>query len=296
MKSRSGAVRGWEAEVGGNVQGFNNEPRRRITDAMYRDGIRGDIFGSEGPSYHGLELLRDLAKAYEAVRRHKLWSVSNRHRYPSWLLRLSLNAYGWGRRLEMLAGMVGPKIKVPKGICAGSAHATYELKLYLLDYLVDAANSFNWLKVSIHVDDFSLFVHGSGDDECLVRLDEAASHMDRALANLQMKQAKDKEEVLATSDNLAGKAAKMLKVSGGRVPNRAVKLGADYSIRREGPVRQKTESASSRPGLTKPPACWTGRAGPSLRSSCQGWSLGPCMLPKSATSPGKMSRQFGRPL
>ena len=76
-----------------------------------------------------MELLRDLAKAYEAVRRHMLWEVVTRHGYPSWLLGLSLNAYGWGRRLEMQAGMVGPKIKVPKGICAGSAHATYELKM-----------------------------------------------------------------------------------------------------------------------------------------------------------------------
>ena len=68
-------------------------------------------------------MLRDLAKAYEAVRRYILWKMSKQHGYPNWLLRLSLNAYGWGRRLEMLEGMVGPRINVPKGICAGSAHA-----------------------------------------------------------------------------------------------------------------------------------------------------------------------------
>ena len=95
-----------------------------------------------------MELLRDLAKAYEAVRRHMLWKVAGRHGYPSWLLRLSLNAYGWGRRLEMGAGMVGPRIKVPKGICAGSAHATYEPKMYLLDYLFEATVRFNWLRIS----------------------------------------------------------------------------------------------------------------------------------------------------
>jgi hypothetical protein len=167
MKTRSTYVRAWEAKVGDKVQGFNNEPGRRITDAMYRDGIRGDLMGTEGPSYHGVELLRDLAKAYEAVRRYILWRLSHKHGYPSWLLRLSLNAYGWDRRLEMLAGMVGPMINVPKGICAGSAHATYELKLYLLEYLSDAAGRFSWLKVSIHVDDFSLFVKGDNDDQCL---------------------------------------------------------------------------------------------------------------------------------
>ncbi len=72
----------------------------------------------------------------------------------------------------MQAGMVGPEIEVNKGICAGSAHATYELKLYLLDYLCEATNRFSWLKISIHVDDFSLFVKGANDDECLVRLEE----------------------------------------------------------------------------------------------------------------------------
>jgi exonuclease III len=254
MKSRSGFVRAWEAKVGSQVQGFNNEPGRRITDAMYRDGMRGDILGASGPSYHGVELLRDLAKAYEAVRRPGLWQVAGRHGYPCWLLRLSLNAYGWGRRLEMGSGMVGPKIQVPKGICAGSAHATYELKMYLLDYLCEATGRFNWLKVSIHVDDFSLFVKGQNDDECLVRLEEAANHMDDALCGLQMKQAKDKEEVLGTSDALACKAARMLKVSGGRVPNRAVKLGADYSIRLGGParrVRQKARFAKFKARLSK---------------------------------------------
>ena len=145
MKSRSGFVRAWEAEVGYKVQGFNNEPGRRITDGMYRDGIRGDILGAKGPSYHGVELLRDLAKAYEAVRRYILWRFAAKHGYPVWLLRLSLNAYGWNRRLEMLAGMVGPMINVPNGICSGSAHATYKLKLCLLEYLRDASTGFYWL-------------------------------------------------------------------------------------------------------------------------------------------------------
>ncbi len=207
MKARGDLVRKWEASIGTQVQGFNNEPGRRITDAMYRNGMRGDLLGAKGPSYHGLELLRDLAKAYEAVRRPMLWEPATKHEYPSWLLRLSLNAYGWDRRLEMQAGMVGPSIRVTKGICAGSAHATYELKLYLLDYLVEAAGRFQWLKVSIHVDDFSLFVQGQHDDECLVRLEESANHMDKALGQLQMKQAKDKEEILATTDDLAQRAA-----------------------------------------------------------------------------------------
>ena len=35
----------------------------------------------------------------------------------------------------------------------------------------------------------------------------------------------------------------MLQVSGGRVPNRAVKLGADYSIRKGGPTRKVRQKA-----------------------------------------------------
>jgi hypothetical protein len=64
--------------------------------------------------------------------------------------------------------------------------------MYLLDYLCEATTRFNWLRISIHVDDFSLFVKGQSDDECLVRLEETACHMDEALGGLQMKQAKDK--------------------------------------------------------------------------------------------------------
>ena len=114
-------------------------------------------------------------------------------RYPTWALRLSLNAYGWNRRLEMCGGLAGPNLNVPTGICAGSAHATYELKLYLLDYLCDAASKFKRLRVSIHVDDFALTIRAKSEELVLERLDEAASHMNVALERMQMKQAQDRK-------------------------------------------------------------------------------------------------------
>ena len=69
-----------------------------------------------------------------------------------------------------------------------------------------------------------------------------------------MGQAKNKEEVLASSDALTGKADRMLKVNGGKVPNRAVKLGADHSMRRSGPnrkVRQKVRLNRFKARLSK---------------------------------------------
>jgi hypothetical protein len=99
------------------------------------------------------------------------------------------------------------------------------------------------MQVSIHVDDFSLSVEADSEDLALERLEEAADHMNGALEGLQMKQAKDKEEILATSDSLALRAARMLQISNGRVPNRAVKLGADYSIRNKGPAKKVRQKA-----------------------------------------------------
>ncbi len=89
--------------------------------------------------------------------------------------------------------------------------------------------------------------------------------MDAALDKLQVKQAKDKEEILATSDALAMIAARMLQVSTGRVPNRAVKLGANYSIKRGVPVvrlSKRPDCASSRLGSAMPQKCSTGRIVP----------------------------------
>ncbi len=68
------------------------------------------------------------------------------------------------------------------------------------------------MQVSIHVDDFSLSVEADSEDLVLERLEEAADHMNESLKVLQMKQAKDKEEILATNDSLALGAAKMLQI------------------------------------------------------------------------------------
>mgnify|MGYP002811236266 CR=1 FL=1 len=119
MKARSAFARDWEKEIGTRVKGFNDEPGRRITDGMYRSGVRNDLRKSSTNKHHGVELLRDLAKAFEAARRPKLWAMADKHRYPAWILRLSCNAYGWNRRLEMAGGTVGPTSRCPKGYVLG---------------------------------------------------------------------------------------------------------------------------------------------------------------------------------
>ncbi len=62
------------------------------------------------------------------------------------------------------------------------------------------SSHFNWL-----TDDFALAVRTNSEALALERLGEAAKHMNLALDALKMKQAKDKEEVGATSDQLAQK-------------------------------------------------------------------------------------------
>ena len=76
-------------------------------------------------------MLLDLVKCFEQLRYNDIWKAGRRHGYPLALLRLSLASYRAGR-LIFIEGVVGDLVRASRGIVAGLAFATAELRLLLL--------------------------------------------------------------------------------------------------------------------------------------------------------------------
>ena len=116
--------------------------------------MRQDGSNATGLPKSAADLLWDVRKAFDNVNRETLWGQGKRHNYPMDILRLSIASYGWGRHLRM--GPIASKLLLPHtGIAAGSAHATYELTLYLLDAITAHELACPNVTLSIHVDDIS---------------------------------------------------------------------------------------------------------------------------------------------
>ncbi len=104
----------------------------------------------------------DLKKAFEGLDRDILWEMGERYG-----LRLSLGTYAMTRRLQLEQGIVSKHLRGARGICAGSARATFELELYLLHFASKLMMLKDHLQVSIHVYDIQMHVFAKTKDEVI---------------------------------------------------------------------------------------------------------------------------------
>jgi hypothetical protein len=120
---------------------FSNAQQRDALDTAFRSMVRMAIIDDEcatdqaRPWAH-IDVSIDLRKCFEQLRRALLWQTGLQHHYPMVALRLSLTTYSFHRRILGPYDLVGGTVRAARGIAAGSAHATSELKLYLLPVLL----------------------------------------------------------------------------------------------------------------------------------------------------------------
>jgi hypothetical protein len=127
-------------------------PTRHVTDSTYRSMLHRLL----EPHLHHAELLWDVAKCFEHVKHKRLWNDATQHGYPVAVLRCSLLAYTWARRLLWDNGICSSPMRPSRGIGAGSFSATFELKLYMINTITHFAALWPHLSLSLHVDDLSL--------------------------------------------------------------------------------------------------------------------------------------------
>jgi hypothetical protein len=165
------------------------------------------------PSWAHLDMSIDLGKFFEQVRR-LLPKTGAQHSYPLVALRLSLATYSFQRRIlgpYDIAGQVG---RASRGIAAGSAHATSELKLYLMPVILAtqhrALAATNLVtSLSVFVDDISYSV--SSPDEATTL--DAVVTVFRALREELSSVDLDKNEAIASTDGLRQAFATIIVVA-----------------------------------------------------------------------------------
>ena len=92
-RARQSLVRAWALQRVPAV--FNVLPGRATVDTIWRSQVRR----TGGLTQYAAELNWDVKKCFESVRRRDLVHAALRHGYPAGVLRLSVQSYGWARRM-----------------------------------------------------------------------------------------------------------------------------------------------------------------------------------------------------
>ena len=172
-------------------------------------------------------MLLDLVKAFETVPHHKLVAAAVSKGYSLVLLRLSLAAYRLSRSIG-IDGVYSVCIQATRGITAGSGFATSELKLLLLDIILELQR--RWapmLNTKLFVDDLTLATLGR--PSALVKfMDEVVDFVVRAFqVDFLMEVSAKKSVALAGRPKLAVFLVRRHKQSKLSVTRRTKLLGTE---------------------------------------------------------------------
>jgi hypothetical protein len=218
---------------------FSNAQRRDALDTAFRSMSRMVLVDSAAAragrqSWSHLDVSIDLTKCFEALRRAVLWHTGMQHNYPLSALRISLRSYSWERRLLGAYDIAGSPTRASLGICAGSAHATSELKLYLLPVVLAMQQQLERLprpifsSLSVYVDDISFSVSSDRDDTTLHHTVEVFRELSTALRAVHFTIAADKTEAVSSSEPLFRDFASMIAIV--NKDNTCKKLGVDFAF------------------------------------------------------------------
>ena len=181
--------------------------------------------------------LLDVVKAFECVRLDVIWQAGVKRGFPLVVLRLSLEAYCFARRL-VYEGIVGDAIYSLNAILAGGGFATDLLSLLLDDTLTMLKNTVPGIHLYIAVDDLTLRAEGNEQQvsSMLVRATRLCVH--QLEEELQMKVSRGeawrtpagiKSLALASSPGARALLTIGMRALGIPVKNQTRNLGVDYA-------------------------------------------------------------------
>ena len=134
--------------------------------AAWQVAYRAETAAMEDTQY--AQSLLDLVKAFEKIPHEHIIAAAQKHGYNLYVLRLSLASYRLPRAIG-IDGAYSRTIQAVLGITAGSGFATTELRLLLIDVVVDAMTAWPLVCTTLYVDGVTLeapihFRHGG--EEC----------------------------------------------------------------------------------------------------------------------------------
>lgn len=172
----------------------------------------------------------DISKAFDRVPKRVLWVADRRRGYPLATMRMSPLTYQWERRL-VERSMIGPVVRPVAGIGPGSAFATFELALLLVEVVRKLATLPMQIRVSLHVDDLMMQVVADSAEEvtrCAVVAGAVAVGGSEQYCGIHFDSSKT--HLVSNSRHAAEVVAAAMGLQHGPVVDVAKKLGVDYSL------------------------------------------------------------------
>ena len=171
-KARKALVAEWEASLPFScLSCFSASSGRSPVDAVFRQALRAEL--ATAGQQHYAAILWDLSKCYENVSHSLLWRTGVDFGYPLALLRMSIRSYR-APRLLSVDSLVSQPMRASRSIVAGSAFATFELKLYMLPIVKRFCDNYVNIGINIQIDDIAIDYVGDIKNQVKPILVEAA--------------------------------------------------------------------------------------------------------------------------
>ena len=176
-------VRIWERARKSLVQRWARESRRHYDwasqgrsaeTAAWHQSLLDEAACADG--LKSASVFFDLTKAFETIRLDLVWEAGIRHGFPLSLLRLSLEAFAFDRRLRFQTAVSDPTSTL-SAVLAGGGFAQTAMLLVLLrplDLLWDGFQN-RGLSICVYVDDIAL--HASGSESSVAAVISGASDL-----------------------------------------------------------------------------------------------------------------------
>ena len=178
---------------------------------------------------HFVSVFWDLHKCFDLVNHVRLLEAAKKHSYPLAILRMCVALYRAPRRL-LVDGIVSRQIMPSRGIMAGVATATTELRLLLLDGVTSHQQNHKIARLNVFVGDITIDAMLASRSEaarCVLAAAEDIAH--KLHDDLHLTIAPAKGAVISNDKRLARTVRLSLGKLGGKPLLSVRALGADFS-------------------------------------------------------------------
>ena len=173
-------------------------------------------------------VLEDLKKCYEYVRHMKLIKEGIRLQYPLHILRLAVKSYKWKRHVTH-SGMLHHGVFPTRGIIAGFASATIDLKVYMYTTLTGLICRHPEVDLDVYIDDVTLESHQNTVEGLVHVLGEAANDFRETMRDeLGLEVSVPKIAVVSSSKIAAMRVERFIGMRGA-AKYQTRNLGIDYT-------------------------------------------------------------------
>ena len=173
-------------------------------------------------------VLYDLTKCYEYVRHTQLATEGVKHNFPMHALRITIQSYRWNWRITH-NGLLHEGVQATKGIIAGCAAATTELKLYMFTGLTKNVQRNPKANLEVYIDDITVEAHEKNMHDLVTVLGEAANDITETMHDDMHLQVSRTKTAVVTSDPDASKRIERYINMKGAAGEQVRNLGIDYT-------------------------------------------------------------------